>query len=131
MKFLKYIKFRIDYFLLNWKFKKNYGHKQAPIICGEKQRQLGKTTMIIKEAAKRKLPIIVDNQMMKHHIIEMALKLDLNIVCVCPSDNLKGTGYRFFLFDGNYDTYIYCITNGLVIMNGFLFMDKKERGCHA
>lgn len=124
MKFFKRIKFRIDCFILNWKFKKNYGNKQIPIICGKKQRQLGKTTMIIKEAHKRKLPIIVDNQMMKHEVIKMALKLNLNVVCVCPSDNLKEKGYKFFLLDGGYDTYMYCINNGLVIMNGFLFMNK-------
>ena len=128
MNFFRRIKFRIDYFLLNRKFKKNYGQKQAPIVCGEKQRQLGKTTMIIKEAAKRKLPIIVDNQMMKHEVIEMALRMNLNIVCFCPSDNLRDRGYKFFLLDGSYDTYMYCIDNGLVIMNGFLLMNKKGRG---
>lgn len=126
MKFLKRIKFRIEYFLLNRKFKKNYGRKQLPIICSEKERQKGKTTMIIKEAANRKLPIIVDNQMMKHEVIEMALKMNLKVVCFAPSDNIRGTGYRYFLLDGNYKTFQFCIDNGLIIMNGFLLMNKKR-----
>ena len=131
MKFFKELKFRFQYYCLSRKFKRNYGHKQAPIVCGKKERAIGKTTMIIKEAAKRKLPIMVDNQMMKHQVIEMALAMKLNVVCLCPSDNLRGRGYKFFLLDGGYETFKYCLDNGLVIMNGFLHFPEKERGCHV
>ena len=127
MKFLMKIKYKIQYFFLQRKYQKNFGNKQNPLLCGEKERGLGKTTIVIKDAAKRKLPIIVDNQVMKHNILDMAIRMNLNVVCFAVSDNIRGTPFKFFLIDGTYHTYKYCIDNGMVIMNGFVLLTKDKK----
>ena len=45
MKIFQKIKFHLKRFILKHKYKKNYGHKQNPIICGAEDRGLGKTTL--------------------------------------------------------------------------------------
>lgn len=127
MKIFQKIKFYFKRFILKYKYKKNYGHKQNPIICGIEDRSLGKTTLVINDAAKRNIPIIVSTQMQKHFIKEEAHRRGLEVVVFATSDNIRGRKDKKVLLDGDYNTYMYCLDNHLIIMNGFMYLSGMEK----
>lgn len=130
MKFIKTIKrklhtikYKIKHHKIKKQYNKNFGHRQNPLIYGEDERGYGRSTIIVKDAIKRNLPIMVPTRTQGKHLQSLA-ELEHGKVELYYPDGLSKGKKNEVLFDGDYNTFEYCLKNNIVILNGFMYINK-------
>ena len=133
MKFLKNIKkklstkasiirYKIKYHKIKKQYNKNFGHRQNPLIYGEEDREYGRSTIVVKDAIKRNLPIIVSTRAQGKHLQSLAELNNGKVELYYPDEHsIKGKNLEV-LFDGDYNTFSFCCKNNITILNGFMYI---------
>ena len=118
------IRYKIKYHKIKKQYNKNFGNKQNPLIYGEDERGYGRSTIIVKDAIKRNLPIMVSTRAQGKHLQSLAELEHGKVELYYPDDNsIKGKNLEV-LFDGDYNTFSFCCKNNITILNGFMFIRR-------
>lgn len=130
MKFIKTIKrklhtirYKVKHHKIKRQYDKNFGHRQNPLIYGEDERGYGRSTIIVKDAIKRNLPIMVSTRAQGKHLQSLAELEHGKVELYYPDDTVKGKKLEV-LFDGDYNTFEYCLKNNITVLNGFMFIRR-------
>ena len=136
MKFLKNIKkklstkasiirYKIKHHKIKKQYNKNFGHRQNPLIYGEDERGYGRSTIIVKDAIKRNLPIMVSTRAQGKHLQSLAELEHGKVELYYPDDNSVKGKKLGVLLDGEYGTFHVCCENNITIVNGFMFIWRR------
>ena len=117
------IRYKIKHHKIKKQYNKNFGHRQNPLIYGEDERGYGRSTIIVKDAIKRNLPIMVSTRAQGKHLQRLAELEHGKVELYYPDDTVKGKKLEV-LFDGDYDTFHFCCKNNITILNGFMFIRR-------
>lgn len=121
---IKRIKLKLKYFINKKKGK--------PIFwSGNSMRQLGKTNLVLKDAIKHNIPIMVETKHNKLYLLNI-LKNRIppsDVAVYCPSDNLKGKRIEKILLDCGEHGYQKIIDDypQIKIVNGFVKKNSNKR----
>ena len=116
------IRYKIKHHKIKRQYNKNFGHKQNPLIYGEDERGYGRSTIVVKDAIKRNLPIMVSTRVQGIHLQSLAKLEHGKVELYYPDDNsVKGKKLEV-LFDGDYNAFEYCLKNNITILNGFMYV---------
>ena len=118
------IRYKIKHHKIKKQYNKNFGHRQNPLIYGEDERGYGRSTIIVKDAIKRNLPIMVPTRTQGKHLQSLAELEHGKVELYYPDDNLVKGKKLEVLFDGDYDTFHFCCENNITILNGFMFIRR-------
>ena len=117
------IRYKIKHHKIKKQYNKNFGHRQNPLIYGEDERGYGRSTIIVKDAIKRNLPIMVSTRAQGKHLQSLAELEHGKVELYYPDNTARGKKLEV-LFDGDYDTFLFCCENNIIILNGFMFIRR-------